>query len=195
MPRNRRSNNKKKNSTRAMVMQVQRPLTASNPGRTRIRVSGECLNVDTAIPSSRFLTLAYTDFNTWSGRLRAVLLPFENFRVVDLALQVFVAGGAASPYTIYSCASMGILSDTSVTAILDDDAALVATAGKPGSLHLDQEYWRNRSVPWYVASDSSSVPSTQKTAGSIAYYAVGGTTGQVVGHFIADVTMEYHTLT
>jgi len=89
---------------------------------------------------------------------------------------------------------MGMLSDTSVTAILDDDAALVATAGKPGTLHLDQEYWRNRSLPWYIATNDTGVPLSQRAAGNIAYYAVGGTTGQVVGHFIADVTMDYHTL-
>jgi len=167
MPRNRRGSKQTKNSTKAMVTQVQRPFTATAPGRTRVRVAGECLNVDTGTPVSRNLVLSYAGFNSWSSRLRAICQPFDQFRVVDVTLSVYVAGGAASPYTIYAAVSMGTLTDSSVTAVLDEDASLVATAGRPGTVHLGPDYWRNRTRAWFLAQDTG--PNADIVAGNMAY--------------------------
>lgn len=199
-----RKQNKNKNKSKATTSRDVRNMvttkpgvarimfTSSNPGRARVNgvfevTSGTAGNA----------AISYTGFNSWCAQARAVLGPFNYFRVTDLILTPMVGGGTASDFTLLTNVSNSAYTiDSSAVTILNDDFSCMSTAALQPVLHPPRSYWKEGARTWYAATDESGgVPNIlDRTAGYISYLGVSGTSGVVIGWMHVDLEIEFHTL-
>lgn len=165
--------------------------SAVTPGRAHVRMVTEVFNSVDSRPFSK------SGFETWSSQLAGLLSPYKYFRICDVAVEVIVSGGAASPYSVAFNVSNGYTGDTDMNGVLNDDYSAVATAMIRPKLHPPKAYWAGRPVNWntYSKSGDPNYDGVFAHAGAISLAGTGGTAAtDKIGYLIADIVVEFHTL-
>ncbi len=164
--------------------------SAVSPGRAHVRMVTEVFN------SLDARTFSKSGFETWSSQVHGILEPYKYFRVCDVAAEVIVNGGAASPFAVAFNLSNSYTTDADVGDILNDDYSAVTTAMIRPKLQPPKTYWAGRPYDWYTYAKSGDNGYSLATsnAGGITLNGTGGTAGALIGYLIVDLVLEFHTL-
>lgn len=166
--------------------------SAVNPGRAHVRMVTEVFNTLDARTFSKF------GFETWSSQVYGILNPYKFWRIADCAVEVIISGGTASDSSVAFNVSNGYAADSGTAAVLNDDYSAVSTALLRPKLHPPLAYWKGRQYDWYIWSKEGDPGYNQALAmaGAISLSGSGGgSSGTVIGFLIADLVIEFHTLT
>lgn len=162
----------------------------TNPGRATLRT------VVDVTPGNTIYYIAQSNFSAWFGQAFLILTPYMYFRVVDATVECMVNGGAASANSIAFNISNATGGDTSFGGVMNDDYAGLCTAVARPVLHPPKEFWNQSALKWNrISSDTTTYTPLERTAGTISVFAEpnDGTT-TVIGHLVATITFEFHTL-